>query len=218
VQAAKLIRQETGCNRGIDIELTKRIPVAAGLAGGSSDAAATLFGLNQIWQLGLSRRKLSELAAQLGSDVPFFFLVPAAVGRGRGEELTPCPLGTTLHFVLVCPAEGLSTQAVYREVTPPSSPAETRPIEPILSALQSGNAAQVAALLFNRLEEASLRLSPAVAELKRLAASWDCLGHLMSGSGSAYFALCSSADQARDLSRTLQSQNLGSVFVVRSSP
>src|SRR5207245_2521843 len=93
VRAADLLRRHMGCQRGATIQLIKRIPLAAGLAGGSTDAAATLAGLNRLWRLGLRRADLATLGADLGSDVAFFFATPAAWCTGRGERVTPLPLG-----------------------------------------------------------------------------------------------------------------------------
>ena len=124
VRAAELLRQRAGFVGGARIELKKRIPLAAGLAGGSSDAAATLDGLNKLWRLGWDRSKLTALAAEIGSDVAFFFHTPAAWCTGRGEVVTPCSLGRPLDFLLVCPDVGLSTAEVYRNVAVPSRPRE----------------------------------------------------------------------------------------------
>src|SRR5207302_2535110 len=103
VRAARLLQERTGCTRGCRIRLVKRIPMAAGLAGGSTDAAATLLGLNQLWQLGLSTADLAKLGGEIGSDIPFFFYTPAAWCTGRGEIVTPLELPIPLHFVLLCP-------------------------------------------------------------------------------------------------------------------
>src|SRR5262245_37915390 len=92
-RAAELLRRRAGCECGARIRLWKRIPMAAGLAGGSTDAAATLHGLNALWRLGLSGTELAALGAELGSDVPFFFATPAAWCTGRGEQVTPLKLG-----------------------------------------------------------------------------------------------------------------------------
>src|SRR5262245_20200599 len=153
VRSALLIREEAkATGRGAKIWLRKRIPVAAGLGGGSSDAAATLAALNALWKLGLSLPELAGLGARIGSDVPFFFHTPAAVGRGRGELLSPLALVRPLHLVLVCPTEGLSTAQVYRnlesgdrlaagqsssEELAGGNPAlrKRRPIEPIIEAI-----------------------------------------------------------------------------------
>ncbi|HYT90648.1 MAG TPA: 4-(cytidine 5'-diphospho)-2-C-methyl-D-erythritol kinase, partial [Gemmataceae bacterium] len=122
MRAAERLRQHTGCPRGAHIRLVKRIPLAAGLAGGSTDAAAALAGLNRLWQLNLPDTELAELAARLGSDVPFFFATPAAWCTGRGEKVTPVALGKRLWFVLLCPPFGLATADVYRGLTVPERP------------------------------------------------------------------------------------------------
>ena len=98
IRAAALLKQQTGCEKGARIRLTKRIPLAGGLAGGSSDAAATLVGLNRLWKLGLTRARLTDLAKELGSDVAFFFSAPAAWCTGRGERVTPMRLRRPLWF------------------------------------------------------------------------------------------------------------------------
>jgi 4-diphosphocytidyl-2-C-methyl-D-erythritol kinase len=213
-KAIRLVREQSGREDGLAVDLDKRIPVAAGLAGGSSDAAATLSALNHLWDLQWSQQTLVQIATRLGSDVAFFFHTPAAIARGRGEKVTPRRLGAPLHAVLISPSEGLSTAQVYARLRIPDNPV---PIDPIVGALENGDVEQVARLLFNRLEEASVPLSPAVASLKAQAESWNCAGHLMSGSGSTYFALCSSAEQARQLGDLLRPAELGRVFVVHSS-
>ena len=108
--------------RGCGIRLVKRIPMAAGLAGGSTDAAATLLGLNQLWQLGLQTSDLALLAAELGSDVPFFFHAPAAWCTGRGEIVSDVHVGGRLDLVLLCPSFGMPTAQVYRGVEVPPQP------------------------------------------------------------------------------------------------
>src|SRR5438445_1631133 len=115
LRAAELLRAAAGTARGAQIVLIKRIPLAAGLAGGSSDAAAALVGLNRLWRLGLSRGDLAALAARLGSDVPFFLCsTPAAICRGRGDVVEPLHLAARLWFVVARPHSGLSTADVYR--------------------------------------------------------------------------------------------------------
>ena len=115
LRAARLLQQATGCGAGARIHLTKRIPIAAGLGGGSSDAAAAMVGLNQLWNLWLESSHLMELGASLGSDVPFFLAPTAfAVGRGRGEQCEPLPPEPPLVHVLVVPPERLSTREVYK--------------------------------------------------------------------------------------------------------
>lgn len=214
MRAVHLARRESGTDRGVSIELEKRIPAQAGLAGGSSDAAATLAGLNLLWGLGWQQEKLAALGAELGSDIPFFFFTPAAVARGRGERVAPCDVGKPLDLVIVCPREGLSTARVFGNL---KVPRDFVSVDPIVAALKRGDAAEIGRLLHNRLEEASLGLSQELTRVKEDAKSWECLGHLMSGSGSAYFAVCSTPLQANELATTLETKNLGSVFVVTSS-
>jgi 4-diphosphocytidyl-2-C-methyl-D-erythritol kinase len=113
VRAAKLFRQRAGITSGITIALEKKIPHGAGLGGGSSDAASTLLGLNAFFDAGLDQAELLELAAQLGSDVPFFVVRAAAVCRGRGEIVTPISLGTKFHLVLLKPDFGIPTPWAY---------------------------------------------------------------------------------------------------------
>ena len=124
MRAADALRRHTGCRAGAAIRLTKRIPMQAGLGGGSSDAATTLVGLNRLWGLDLSAEELATLAASLGSDVAFFLDGPAAWCTGRGEEVSPRTIGRQLHFVLVSPPFGLATADVYRGVAVPPTPVD----------------------------------------------------------------------------------------------
>jgi len=216
-RAAELLRQRLGCRRGARIDLTKRIPWAAGLAGGSSDAAAALAGLNLLWQLGLSQTELAALGAELGSDVAFFFATPAAWCTGRGEVVTPVPLGRALDLVLVCPVVGLATPAVYRGVQVPAQPVDGGPI---LRAAAAGDLTELGRHLHNRLQGPAERLCPEVARLHACLAALQPLGQLMSGSGSSLFALCRDRREALRLARELRrlADEIGRprVFLVRS--
>lgn len=219
VQAARLLREHSGCGRGARIRLVKRIPLAAGLAGGSSDAAAALAGLNQLWGLGLSRDVLAELGGQLGSDVPFFFGGPAAWCTGRGEHVVTLELGTTLNFVLLCPPYGLSTAAVYGQVEVPEKP-ETG--EEARRAVAVGEVAEIGRAMHNRLQPAAERLCPELARYReRLARCRPSGGVLMSGSGSTVFALCQNRLEAHRIARELKhgsDEEDAIVFLVRSCP
>jgi 4-diphosphocytidyl-2-C-methyl-D-erythritol kinase len=214
VRSALLIRQETGGQRGGSIWLRKRIPAAAGLGGGSSDAAATLAALNELWQLGLKLPDLQRLGARIGSDVPFFFHTPAAVGRGRGEQLTPLLLTQPLHMVLVCPEEGVSTAEVYRRLEPPG---DRRAIEPILESLSRGDIAQLGRLLFNRLEPTAGQLCPAIPAARESLRASGLAGPLVTGSGSACFGLAASRRAAVAAARSIRERFPGRVYVVRST-
>jgi 4-diphosphocytidyl-2-C-methyl-D-erythritol kinase len=199
-RAAEWLRQRTGCLQGAQIRLLKRIPLAAGLAGGSTDAAATLAGLNRLWQLGLSDPELAGLGADLGSDVPFFFRPPAAWCTGRGEQVAPQLVGKPLWFVLLCPPVGLSTAEVYRGVTVPER-AQTG--EDIRRAVSEGDVEEVGRRLHNRLQPVAERLCPEVAEGLARLARLQPAGQAMSGSGTTLFALCHDHGEALRVQRGL---------------
>ncbi|MFO0876362.1 MAG: 4-(cytidine 5'-diphospho)-2-C-methyl-D-erythritol kinase [Gemmataceae bacterium] len=217
VRAARLLRERYRVSEGVDIGLAKRIPMAAGLAGGSSDAAATLAGLNRLWELGLDTQQLATLGAELGSDVAFFFYGPAAWCTGRGEIVEPLSLGRPLDLVLVCPRVGLSTARVFAALRRPDSPVEGSPVR---QAVEGGNLEQLGKHLFNRLEEPAFELCPEVARWRERLARLDPLGVLMSGSGTTVFALARDATQALCFSRALASErevgDQARVLVVRS--
>jgi len=213
LRAVDLLRQQAGVDCGATLRLVKRIPIAAGLGGGSSDAAAALLAANQGWGLGRSLEELAQVSAQLGSDVPFFLVGSAAICRGRGERVEPVAIPAAMHFVVVYPPEGLSTAAVYNVCRPASRP---RTLAPLLEALARGDIRQIGRLLFNRLQPAAEKLSPWIARLRGHLAREDCLGHGMSGSGTSYFGLCRHARHARRVARRLQANGLGSVFAVHS--
>ena len=212
-KALELVRRETGLTTGISIALTKTIPMAAGLAGGSSNAAATLAGLNAWWNLGWNLTRLALLGARLGSDVPFFFAGAAAVCRGRGEITTPCRIEKPFHLVIVKPNDGLSTAAVFARLRPSET---KRSVEPIVDALEKGDLPRVGSLLFNRLEESAFAMNSKVADLRRLLERESRLGSLMTGSGSAVYALCESRNEAEELARRLSAMNLGEAFAASS--
>jgi len=212
-RAVELLRRRAGVRRGAKMLLVKRIPIAAGLGGGSSDAAAALIAAEKSWGLGLSRTQLAELAAELGSDVPFFLAGGAAVCRGRGERLTPVCLPCRLHFVVVRPPAGLSTASVYARCRPAQQPSN---VEPILSALRRANPDHIGRLLFNRLQPAAETLTPWIRRLSEQFARQAIPGHGMSGSGTAYFGLCRSAAHARRVARRIGSRIPGRVFAVQS--
>ena len=217
IQAAHRLKAASRCSRGARIELIKAIPARAGLAGGSSDAAATLAALAQLWDLRIPAEQRDALAAELGSDVPFFNHGPAAVCRGRGERVESVPLNNTFHFVLVCPPIGLSTADVYRQVTPPEQP---QPVRPLLEAMARGGSADLGRSLFNRLQPVAEALRPDLARVRTALANLGPLldGSSMSGSGSAYFGLCRPSVAARHAADILQPLGLGWVRVVTCGP
>jgi 4-diphosphocytidyl-2-C-methyl-D-erythritol kinase len=213
VRAVRLLQQRMNVGRGAELRLVKRIPMAAGLAGGSSDAAAALVAANRAWQLGLSHSELTSLAAEVGSDVPFFLQGGPAVCRGRGERIEPLPNRGTWHFVVVGPPEGLGTADVYRACLPADRP---RTADELAAALRAGRLDHAGRLLHNGLQEAAAGLSPWVPRMEREFARIDIVGARMSGSGTSWFGLCHNARHAQRVARTLRMRGLGQVFAVRS--
>ena len=202
IKAAEALRRQV--NRpdlGASIRLTKRIPTQAGLAGGSSDAAATLVALNHLWKLNLPKADLALAAAAVGSDVAFFLDLPAGWCTGRGEIVQPEPLARRLHFVIVCPPIGLGTADVYRRLTVPASPLSG---EAVRQALRNGDLEALGRALHNRLQEPAFALSPPVQDLVRQLTDLRPAGGLMSGSGSACFALCRDRDDAQRVAAAIR--------------
>jgi 4-diphosphocytidyl-2-C-methyl-D-erythritol kinase len=193
-RAAERLRQHTGCVRGAHVRLTKRIPLAAGLAGGSTDAAAALAGLNELWGLGLTPVELAALAARLGSDIPFFLGPGTAWCTGRGEMVAPLTPGRPLYLLLACPPAGLGTAEVYRGVVVPEAPGSG---DEVRQAVEAGDVDEVGRRLHNRLQPVAEKLCPQIREVLEALAAHCPAGQLMSGSGSSVFALC--RDQAEGL-------------------
>ncbi|MCA9225769.1 MAG: hypothetical protein KDA47_09160 [Planctomycetales bacterium] len=213
LRALAELRHAAGVERGARVQLLKRIPSAAGLGGASGDAAAALVAGNQLWNLGWSRDQLAEVAARLGSDIPFFLgddegRLAAAICRGRGERIEPAEVGGRLDLVIVRPPEGLSTAQVYRACRPADRPCS---LEPLLAALRRGDPAAVGRGLVNRLEPAAAQLSPWIGRLRAMFDRLGVCGHQMSGSGTSYFGICRHAGQARAVARRLRTSGLYAV-------
>lgn len=208
-RAAYSLLQELGLEESIAIHLRKRIPVGAGLGGGSSDAAATLIGLNRLLKLNLSNRKLRNLALGLGSDVPFFITPGPKRARGIGERLTPLKQFRRFWLVLVYPGFGVSTAWVYRNYRPTL----TKPSAniSILSSLRSPS--KIAAVMSNDLESVTLRRYPVIGLLKNALARAGAVGVLMSGSGSSVFGVFDSKRKARNAFLRLRKKGAAQAFL-----
>lgn len=216
VRAAHLLKDRAGVGRGVRIDLHKRIPVAAGLAGGSSDAAATLAALNRLWGLNLPAGELQELASQLGSDVSFFLeRTSAAVCRGRGEVVEPLRLPLGLYFVIARPRSGLSTAVVFRHCTPAEHP---RSVGELVRFLSEGRLGRAAGLMYNALQAPAETLNAELSELKSRFLELTVLSHLMSGSGTAWFGLCANRRQALAAAARLRAMQTAHVFVAQAGP
>jgi 4-diphosphocytidyl-2-C-methyl-D-erythritol kinase len=213
MRAVRLLSERAGVRRGAKITLVKRIPSASGLGGGSSDAAAALVGGNLVWNLNWTPERLASLAAEIGSDVPFFLARGPAICRGRGEKVEPVVGATPLHLVLVRPPEGLSTASVYRACLP-GNPRQA--VDPLLSALRTGDLRTLCKKLFNRLTEPARKMSPWIDRLLSLLRLEGCAAVAMSGSGSSCFGICMSAAQATRLASRLRTRRdlVGQVWAV----
>ncbi len=189
-QAAKLIKDRYEVKQGVYIHLDKKIPVSAGLAGGSSDAAATLRGLNRLWNLNISNEELQTLGAQLGSDVPFCITGGTALATGRGEKLEPLQPPPQCWVILAKPPIKVSTADVYGRLK--VNEIERHPsISSLLDAVKQHDFHKLCSSMGNVLEEITMKLYPEVSQLKESMLSLGADGALMSGSGPTVFALVS---------------------------
>jgi len=220
-QAAVLMADHVGRAPDVEITIDKSIPLAGGMAGGSADAAAVLVAMNELWELGVPRRDLHAMAAELGSDVPFALHGGTALGTGRGEELTPVLARSTFHWVLAFGAGGLSSGAVYAEIDrlrEVGSPPRLTDAEPLLTALSSGDPARLAPLLGNDLQPAALSLEPELRRTLRAGTEAGALAGIVSGSGPTCAFLCSSADAAVAVGSELAGAGVCRTVRVASGP
>ncbi|QEG34038.1 4-(cytidine 5'-diphospho)-2-C-methyl-D-erythritol kinase [Bythopirellula goksoeyrii] len=223
LQAAHLVAARIGRPPHGHFQLTKRIPLQAGLGGGSSDAAATLRLTNACWKAGLAESELAQLAAELGSDVPFFLHSGPAICRGRGERISTAAGLANLHFVLVKPSFGLSTAQVFQEFSSSkeqiqsSNDNSTARLTSLIGALQAGALSTASRWMTNCLESAAARIAPEILCIKNLLADAGCRGQLMTGSGSTLFGIARSARHARWIARQLSAQSMGTVLVTSTS-
>jgi 4-diphosphocytidyl-2-C-methyl-D-erythritol kinase len=219
VKALRLLQERSGCHLGARVELLKRIPMAAGMGGGSSDAAAVLRLANHVWRLNWDEERLTELSAELGSDIPFFMSAGPAICRGRGEEVERVCQLPSLHFVIVKPAAALGAGDVYTaydSINKQDAPRARGELGRWLAPMRRGASSNLAAWMHNGLEAAASTLSPCVERLRRAFSELDFLAHQLTGSGSAYFGVCRHAQHARRLASILRTQQLGLVYATRS--
>ena len=215
VKSVELVRKRYNIQSGCLIRLIKRIPSQSGMGGGSSDAAAAIRLACKLWNLRLSRDKMTMLGAELGSDVPLFFFDELTLGRGRGELVEPIGSALRHDFVIVKPPENISTADAYRACSADNI-TDRRSPERLLEGLQSGNLREIRSGMFNRLETTARLLCPKIKQLRERFEKLDCPVHQMTGSGTAYFALCRHQQHARQLASRLRLENIGEVFVAHS--
>jgi 4-diphosphocytidyl-2-C-methyl-D-erythritol kinase len=214
VRAALLLAERVGLDVGQDagarLHLRKSIPVAGGMAGGSADAAAALVACDALWNAGLNREQLHELAAELGSDVPFALLGGTAIGSGRGERLTPALARGEYHWVVATADHGLSTPAVYAEIDRMRAAGEVPAPDPepqigdrLMQALRAGDAEALGGCLVNDLQPAACSLDPILERALDVGRKVGALGGMVSGSGPTTVFLARDSSQALDLAVAL---------------
>lgn len=217
-RAALALAGRRGIEPAVHIHITKDIPVAGGMAGGSADGAGALLACNELWRAGASRAELLAICADLGSDVPFSLVGGAALGTGRGERLTAIEVGATFHWVFAMAGRGLSTPAVFREF---DRLAAGRDIpEPVasrdlLDALAKGDAFALAAAVSNDLQPAALSLFPELADTLAAGRAAGALTALVSGSGPTTAFLVRDAGSAAEVAAALRAS--GTCRTVRTA-
>jgi 4-diphosphocytidyl-2-C-methyl-D-erythritol kinase len=215
VRAAELLCHYAHRELGATIRLEKRIPVGAGMGGGSSDAAAALVGLNRLWNLDLKHETLHELAARLGSDVPFFLCGGTALCRGRGDRITRISGVKPLTYVVVWPRLNVSTKEVYGKL-PPDLTKDLRQTKLLLREITKEGSG-VFPHFFNRLESVTVKLHESLALLARRMTESGLAGVTMTGSGSAFFGVSGSRKEADESLAKLSAMGVGEIFVVEST-
>lgn len=198
-KAAKLLMDEFHVNDGISIRLKKFIPVAAGMAGGSSDAAAVLFGVNKMFQLGLSTEELMVRGVKIGADVPYCILRGTALSEGIGEILTPLPPVPQCQVLIAKPGISVSTKFVYENLHANDLPREAHPdIDGMIGAIRDQDIRGIAGKLGNVLETVTVKEYPVIRKIKETMLEYGAAGSLMSGSGPTVFGLFTSPRAAQD--------------------
>ena len=215
VKAAQLIADEYGFAVDIHIAVNKSIPVAGGMAGGSADAAAVIVGLNELFDLEMSREEMLEFGSQLGSDVPFMITGGTAIGQGRGDQLTAALSRGTYHWVLALSTVGLSTPAVYQEcdrLRAGLDIAAPQTSDALMQSLLSADPKAVGLALQNDLQSAACSLRPALTLVLDVGEEYGALGAIVSGSGPTVAFLVGDEEQGLDLAVALTSSGVvGSV-------
>ncbi|MGA0038523.1 MAG: 4-(cytidine 5'-diphospho)-2-C-methyl-D-erythritol kinase [Pirellulales bacterium] len=216
VRAAKALARTAGVTRGLDIGLVKRIPSQAGLGGGSSDAAAVLLAASRVWGLELGHRRLVEIAAELGSDVPWFLTSGGGIATGRGERIEPVSGLPDWPVVIAVPAEGLSTAAVYGGCTP--EPDQVGRSMKLAGTMRLGRFEESLELMHNTLQAAAVAASPTVERLLLSMKTAGAVRPMVTGSGSGCFALTPSEEEALAIANTLSAEGWPGVFCGRLAP
>ena len=214
-RAAKLLMDEFQVDGGLEIELQKYIPVATGMAGGSTDAAAVMVGVNRIFQLGLNKKQLMERGVKIGADVPFCIMRGTALAEGIGEELTPLPAMPHCSLVIAKPKIHVSTKFVYGNLKV-GELTEHPDIDGQVQALRENNLEQLVTRMGNVLETVTIPAYPVIDEIKHTMMKYGAMGAMMSGSGPTVFGIFEKEDKAQEVCRLLKKEKAAKqVYLVR---
>ena len=208
-KAAKMLKDEFNLPGGISINLKKVIPVAAGMAGGSSDAAAVLFGMNKMYGLKLSMQELKDRGVKLGADVPYCIMRGTALAEGIGEKLTKLPAMPKCHILIAKPPINVSTKFVYENLHANDlKPEDHPPVDIQLEALKEGNLEKLVANMGNVLERVTVPAYPVIDEIKQLMVDAGAMGAMMSGSGPTVFGIFESYAKAKEAYEKIEQSGL----------
>ena len=206
-KAAKLLMDEFSITDGISVKLDKRIPVAAGMAGGSTDAAAMLFGMNRLFSLGLTKRQLMERGVQIGADVPYCIMRGTALAEGIGEALSPLPPMVKCPVLIAKPSISVSTKFVYQNLKLDDTTIHPD-IDRLIDDIKAKNLHDIAAHMGNVLETVTIPNYPVIDEIKKHMLSNGAVGAMMSGSGPTVFGLFDDEDTAKKACKAMRSSHL----------
>lgn len=212
-KTAKLIKEEYGITEGVRIDLKKRIPIAAGLAGGSTDAAAVFWGMNELFDLGMSREKMCELGVRIGADVPYCIMGGTAIAEGIGEKLTPLPDAPNAVVLIAKPDINVSTKDVYQNLNVPELKVHPD-IDGMTKAIIRHDLDGIIERMDNVLENVTVRMHPVIDEIKSFMRSNGAARAMMSGSGPTVFGIYTDQAQAADAYMKLKETGLAKdIFV-----
>lgn len=206
-KAAKLLMDEFSITDGVSVKLDKRIPVAAGMAGGSTDAAAMLIGVNRLFSLGLTKRQLMERGVQIGADVPYCIMRGTALAEGIGEALSPLPPMIKCPVLIAKPSISVSTKFVYQNLKLDDTTIHPD-IDRLIDDIKAKNLHDIAAHMGNVLETVTIPNYPVIDEIKKHMLSNGAVGAMMSGSGPTVFGLFDDEDTAKKAYKAMRSSHL----------
>lgn len=206
-KAAKLLMDEFSITDGVSVKLDKRIPVAAGMAGGSTDAAAMLIGVNRLFSLGLTKRELMERGVQIGADVPYCIMRGTALAEGIGEALSPLPPMVKCPVLIAKPSISVSTKFVYQNLKLDDTTIHPD-IDRLIDDIKAKNLHDIAAHMGNVLETVTIPNYPVIDEIKKHMLSNGAVGAMMSGSGPTVFGLFDDEDTAKKAYKAMRSSHL----------